>query len=223
MKKHSKLLSDLYKITKNSENPILCWSGGKDSTLLLLSFIKGLEYNVPVLVFSHFWTKRQKEFIGDLIEKYGITAFFFRPERLDFVSPYVVAYYRIGTKLMPILFDHIQNHRCGLDIGRRAMQGVVPMYIWDTTITGSKKQDTHPLVKNLDFSEFESDTDLVTPLWEWSDDEVISLTKKLGYDYNELAYSDDSYDTGNFIACMNCQCKGQVFCPKLNSMIDGVL
>ena len=62
MNKIEKLHQDLTTIVESSVNPILSWSGGKDSTFLL-SKLQELGYTIPVLVFPHFWSQYQLEFI----------------------------------------------------------------------------------------------------------------------------------------------------------------
>lgn len=222
MDKLDHLQEDLHGILQSARDPVLCWSGGKDSTFLLL-LAKKLNYNLPVLMFSHFWTRRQKEFIKEIIQKHEVTAFFYRPTRLEYIKPYVVAQYSVGNSEMPVIFDHFHNNtRCGLDLGAEVLQGPYPLYLWDITLTGSKKSDSHPLLEKLDFENFQSSTQIVCPLWDWTDEEVIEATATLGFDFNFKAYQDEEYDTGNFIACMNCQDVGEVYCPKLGKTIQGI-
>lgn len=222
MDKLEHLKEDLHGILRSARDPVLCWSGGKDSTFLLL-LAKKLNYNLPVLMFSHFWTRRQKEFIKDIIQKYGVSAFFYRPSRLEYRKPHIVSHYLIGNAEMPVIFDHIHmDSRCGVDLGLEALQGPYPLYLWDVTLTGSKKDDSHPLIETLDFKNFRSSTQIICPLWEWTNQEVIEATALLGLDFNFKAYQEEEYDTGNFVACMNCQEEGEVYCPKLGKTIQGI-
>jgi 3'-phosphoadenosine 5'-phosphosulfate sulfotransferase (PAPS reductase)/FAD synthetase len=216
MTKYAELLGTLDEIVKYSKNPILCWSGGKDSTFLLLSLIKQLKYSIPVLTFSHFWDKSQKEFIKSFIQKYGITVFFYRPVDNNFQNPYLITRYLVGNTPMPVIFDHVEDtSRCGIDVGKKALEGPLSFYIWDKTITGAKSTDTHELVEKLDFNQFESTTQIVTPLWDWTDEEVLDHMKELGYEINPQ-------DTGEYRACMRCISDHEVFCPKVQTTIRGV-
>lgn len=201
-----------------AKSPVLAWSGGKDSTFLLL-LAREMGYNLPCLVFSHFWTRNQLEYIKKIVEKHSVTAFFYRPTSLRYNSNSLVAYYKVGGKEMPVIFDHVHDDsRCGIELGQKALQGPEAMYLWDVTILGSKKGDSHPLVPSLDFSSFDSATRIETPLWHWTDEEVLQKMEDFGF---EPPVTDDSHDTGNFIACMNCQSSGEVYCPKLNKTIQG--
>lgn len=221
MDKITKLENDLTQCIQTAKDPVLCWSGGKDSTFLL-HFIRKLGYNLPVLVFPHLWSEYQKTFIKEMVSKYKLTAFFYSPKRLDFTPPHAISFYPFQHRLLPVISDHIENtNRCGLLVGQSInLQAPIPYYHWDKTIIGSKKVDTHPLIKNLNFDEFEVET----PLWDWTDNEVLSCTRDFKFEYDTRVYDlkDETADTGNFVACMRCFGSDDVFCPKEGKIISGI-
>lgn len=221
MSKLEVLYTDLHDIVEQANDPVLCWSGGKDSNFLL-QVLKNMGYNVPVLVFPHLWSEHQKEFIKKMVTELKLTAFFYSPNRINFDPPYVGSFYNFQNCEIPIIADNIYDQtRCGIDIGRKiTFNSPKPYYHWDVTIVGSKKADKHPLVGVLDFTNLS----VKTPLWDWTDSEVLSETRRLNFYYDERVYDngDEKADTGNFVACMNCVGTNDVFCPKENKTIKGI-
>lgn len=221
MNKLEKLKVDIQKIVTDSTSPILCWSGGSDSTFLL-SITKNLGYNLPALCFNHFWNKFQLEFIQKIVQQYKTQCFFYRPSRLDFENNSIIAYYSVGDRELPVIIDVIDGNTCGLEVGNRAIKGVVPHFLWDKIMVGTKSCDAHPLVKNFQFTNFPN---IECPLWDWSDEEVMETTKLLGFPYDERVYDqgNELADTGNFHGCMACVGNKEVFCPKEGRIIQGRL
>ena len=185
-----------------------------------------------VLSFPHFWDDYQKEFLVEAFDKYRPSLFFYRPNGLNYYPGYLIAYYNIGGVEMPVIFDHIkdtnlgQDVRCGLNIGKSVLSdSPVPSYIWDVTIVGTKSSDHHVLTGNLDFSKFAANTEIKTPLWDWTDADVIDVAKNIGVKLDSRVYTDgdDRADTGAFYACMRCVNKQEeVLCPKTGTMVLGV-
>lgn len=216
MNKIQKLEQDLKKLLTDYKNPIISWSGGKDSTLLLL-LSRQLGYNVPALMFSSLWSRKQFRFITKIIDETGTMAFTYRPNSLRYVDGTIVATYPLGDSEIPVLFDlHHTSARCGLEVGQKALKGNQPMFLWDCVITGSKFSDSHYLVPKLNFTELSL---IHTPLWDWTDDEVLGAM--IHYGFEVPSYMDED-DPGNFVGCMNCQKSGMVFCPKENREIMGL-
>lgn len=221
MSKLERLKLNLVEILNKAKDPVLCWSGGKDSNFLL-QVTKELGYNLPVLVFPHLWSEHQKEFIKKMVEKLKLTAFFYTPNRINFDPPYVGSFYNFQNVEIPVISDHIDDPtRCGIDVGLQInFNSPRPRYHWDKTLVGSKKSDTHPLIDLLDFQHLKVET----PLWDWTDEEVLEITQELDYYFDERVYlhNDETADTGNFVACMKCVGTEEVFCPKEQRNIRGV-
>lgn len=219
--KLAKLKASLISYVKDYKDPVLCWSGGKDSSLIL-QLIYQLGYRIPVLVFPHLWSEYQKTFIKEMIVDLKLTAFHYGPDKINFDPPFVVSFYRFQDKQIPIIQDHVDDpSRCGLDVGRRIkFNAPKPAYHWDNTILGSKSCDTHKLIDQLSFDDFSVEL----PLWNWSDEEVLNVTKLLGFKFDKKVYNDldERADTGNFVACMECIGVNDVFCPKENKVIKGL-
>lgn len=222
--KLEKLKSELLEAYGKSKDPVICFSGGKDSAFLWF-LSRYLGYNVPVIMFGHFWTEHQKQYIKQVLEDYQIFIMTYRPHSLMFSDGDLVAYYNIGNNLMPVIFEHFDNaSACGLDICRKSLpQEPIPFYIWDTTILGSKATDAHKSVKQPVFTDFISVTDVLTPLYDWTDEEVLEAIDDFGFPIDERVYvhKDLSADTGHFTACMRCvNAPDKVLCPKTDTKID---
>lgn len=225
MNKHEQLEKDLQILCETRTRPVLAWSGGKDSQLILY-FLKKLGYNIPVLVFQNLWSGYQKKFIASQIEKFNLTAFFYRPNRLEKINDSILSYYQIGEQELTVIADIVaDDSRCGVELGHKALPNeLIPPFLWDTLITGSKKTDRHPLNPKPIESFSTERIKVVTPLWEWSDTEVFDAIALYDISIDERFYrfQDEKADTGNVHACFNCvNTTEKVFCPKENKEILG--
>jgi len=187
--------------------------------MLVMHLVRQLE-DIPVLMFHHFWDKKQLEFVHHIIDNQGITCFSHRPIEVVRKGNSIMAFYNIDNQPMPVVFDLKETRVCGLE--KVKIAEVVPDYSWDVTFVGTKQTDSHELVPTIDLSNFPS---IVTPLWEWTDDEVIEACRYLGVEIDERVYTekDDACETGTFNACLACVgSKDMVYCFKQDKMIHGV-
>lgn len=214
MNKLDKLKTDLSGLGKDT---ILAWSGGKDSQLLLF-LLRELYGDFPVLVFPHWWDNT--DFIARIVKEWDLTAYSYRPSKINATDKHIISYYQIGKKTLPVVTDVLKSNKCGLEKANKVLQGVTPLFEWDKVIVGSKQIDKHPLVENLNFT----DTDIVTPLWEWYDEEVFDVIDELRVPVDTRVYigNQEKYDTANWSGCMDCQTDKEVWCYKTNQMIQGV-
>lgn len=200
-----------------SQNPIACWSAGADS-MLLLYLLREQKPDIPCLSFMHFWG--DVEFAKRIIKEWDLTCFSYRPSKLEFKDNSIVAYYFIKGQFVPVITDVLPGERCGLDLGREVLTSrPIPAFLWDSVFVGSRKSDTHALVPTLDMTGF------ATPLWDWTDDEVLATASDLQIPIDHRVYKDnnESARTDNISLCMNCMgtCE-QVYCPKIRGLIAGL-
>jgi len=217
-RKLAKLKQDINAILDTASHPILAWSSGKDSQLLL-HLIREVQ-DIPVLVFPHFWDN--DGFVRKMVKDWDLTAFTYRPLKIEVKANHIVAYYSIGKNILPVITDVLNFDKCGLDIANKALRPTqIPNFDWDVVITGSKKVDKHLLVDQLDLSEIDN---ITPPLWNWTDEEVFDVIDKLGVPVDLRLYlgNEEKYDTGSWSGCMNCQTgQKEVWCYKQNAMIAG--
>lgn len=191
-----------------AKNPIVCWSGGKDSTLVLY-LAREVNKDIPVLVFKDFWD--DLSFVQDVIEKWELTAFHYKPVEITLKGDTVVAYYNLAGKPLPVLTDIEYGERCGL---KHWTPGAYPHYMWDVTLTGSKKTDRHSLVPELDLTALTTDDhELVTPLWEWTDEDVVQTLTSL-----KIPARPDEPSK----MCLNCLKGTHTWCFLQQKIIAGV-
>lgn len=208
-----KLRQDLANI--QAKHPILAWSGGKDSQLLLF-LLREIYGEFPVLVFPHWWDN--KDFVAKMVKEWDLVAYTYRPNHIYASPDHVISYYQVGKNLLPVITDVLNFDKCGLD--RLNISGRVPHFEWDLVITGSKSCDSHKLVPKLQFPD-----DIYTPLWDWTDGEVHNAIDELGVPVDTRIYigGQEKYDTGNWSGCLACQTTGKAWCFKANKEINGVI
>jgi 3'-phosphoadenosine 5'-phosphosulfate sulfotransferase (PAPS reductase)/FAD synthetase len=202
-------------------SPVLAWSGGSDSTLLLHLMLE-LNLDFSILTFHHLWTREQRQFVVDTVARKQLTVFFYSPVNINYTGKYVTAGYMMGNTLIHTVMDHVPAENCGLDVGRAAVKDsrLQPGYLWDLTIVGTKRTDRHELVDQFNFKD-EGGHRFIKPLWDWTDAEVKDEAASRGYELDQRPYPVG--DTGSYIACMACMdTKERVYCPKAKQMITGI-
>jgi len=170
---------------------------------------------LPVLVFPHFWDN--KDFVTKMVAEYDITAFTYRPLKIEYKQNSIVSYYAVGKNILPVITDVLNFDKCVLDVANKALRPTqIPNFEWDVVITGSKASDVHPLIDKFDFTSLNN---IETPLWEWTDEEVYETIAELNIPIDTRG---EKYNTGNWNGCIACTTtKEQVWCYKQNKMIAG--
>ena len=219
MKHLSNRIKTLRKLLKaeveGAKRVALLFSAGKDSRLLL-HLMSDLDFDL--IAFPHLWTTGQR--LRVLKEIGDRPLYFYSPTDLTFTSPYAKITYMIGGYPFKICMEHSPSiERCGIEIGNQALHesALQPSYYWDLTMTGTKQQD-EDLDVPFRFEDLSSELHrFSTPLWDWTDSEVLTALVDEGVDYVDT-------DTGTFEACMACvetPSTELVHCPKLGDMIQG--
>lgn len=159
----------------------------------------------------------------EIIKEHKISPIFYNPIKIQFSQTSLVPFLNIGGEDTPIIFDIVHDNQvCGLDLCEKLQERgkIQPSYIWDSSIVGSKKVDNHRLVNSLDFGTRSKTHTWQTPLWEFTDQEVLDMCSILGLRLSEFYNSgEEKLDTGNFVGCLNCMTKRDNFCPKTNGKL----
>ena len=207
----------------NLKNPVLLWSGGMDSTLILAMMI---EAKIPfdIVQFGReTWTREQKYRADSMIKEHNLKVFNYAPRRVSFVGEgdeisLVREYAFMGTTF-PLVSDVIEGDTCiaSLD-GHKAY---APPMKWTTVIIGSRKDDKHYVSNRAVPAERLTlgETEFYAPLYDWTRDEVKAELSRRGMDASE---AEEREDTGNISLCTKCLHGVETFCPKENSMIPAV-
>lgn len=198
--------------------PVLYFSGGKESTLLLSMLREQpVEFGI-VTQGREWWTKEQREHLDNLIIDWKLKVFSYPPVSSHLQGNSLVSYYAMGDSVMPIVRDFVgEGERCLADLDKHRMNSTP--FGWDIYIFGSRKDDSHPLMDNLmPVSEWKiGNTTFWNPLYEWTREQVEQELDKRGLNFEVT----ERTDTGNLVDfCRRCVLgKGEVFCPAEQRMI----
>lgn len=194
------------------ERPVLWWSGGLESTLLLAMLREnGQEFDIVQM--REGWTRTQKKKSDELIIKWNLKVFSFPPSNVTLVGNLTAVMDYAGT---PMLKDVIEGTQCLADIGKHTMHQMP--FQWDCHIVGSREEDRH-FDRQIVFAERWDN--FYAPLFKWTRDEVKEALRERGLDDTD---ADEQSDTGNLSACHNCvKGTGQVWCPADKKYIDSVV
>ncbi len=200
---------------KDFNRPVLFWSAGKDSTLLLtMLYDAGIDFDIVQLGREH-WSREQKRFADELIRDWDLKVLTFPPAKVSFIGDgneiSAVFEYAMGGSAIPVLRDVIPGTKCIADLeGMRLDQA--PMK-WDCAIVGSKFSDRHHAVDSLIPGEEwkVGDVTFLAPLADWEDIDVEAALLAIDL----IVPSGDDENTGNLPLCRICldAIEGEVFCP----------
>jgi hypothetical protein len=196
-----------------ARSPIVCWSGGKDSQLLL-RLVAEQRPNVPVLYFRSADPSRRRwaeQFIADS----DLTAYSWNPaDRYVLPGPHLVEEYSFGDLRLPIVSDVVDGERCVLEIPRDFVTHVA--YPFDVTFVGVKDSDEHPVLGN---GYWQTDGDgCFAPLRTMSDEEVWQAIREMEIPVEESVYNGSEPDGPSF--CTRCLSdQAEVFCPAAGKVI----
>lgn len=216
-----KLLRRISEALEGAHNPVLAWSSGKDSQLLL-SLAREVRPGIPCLWFRHDLLPTQKEFAERMIVESNLTVFSYPPvQRFALPHSEGVAFasdYSVGPATLPVLVDRAYSERCALELEKERMPAFA--FDWDVVLTGWKGCDSHPLIPSGTLS-LEGlkvgNATLRAPLYDLSDEDVWRLIRELNVSVDERRYAgDDLYNPDVVHCCTRCLEPGAqtVYCPK---------
>jgi 3'-phosphoadenosine 5'-phosphosulfate sulfotransferase (PAPS reductase)/FAD synthetase len=215
-----KILQRIREALGGARNPVLAWSSGKDSQLLLY-LTREVRPDIPCLWLKHDLLPTQREFAEKQIVDLNLAVFSYPPvqrfvlptdEGMTFVSDY-----SIGSAALPVLVDRVHSDRCALELEKERKSFFA--FDWDVVLTGWKECDSHPLIPGtLNLEGFKvGNATLHTPLRDLSDEDVWQLVRELNIPVDERRYAgDDLYSPDVIHCCTRCMEPGNetVYCPK---------
>ena len=214
----------MFDVLKNYKRPVLFWSSGLDSTLIL-ALLREANAEFDIVQQRQFWTREQKKRADDLIKKWNLKVFSYAPSGVSFIGNEneisVVQTFVTNDVQFPMLSDVVEGTRCIADLdGLRLNKS--PME-WDLVIVGSRADDRHYAFEGQVIpSEMWTvgKTTFYAPLFEKSREWVKAELTLRGLDADEVS---DTENTGNISLCSNClNGTEDVWCPRENAMIPPV-
>jgi hypothetical protein len=192
--------------------PIVCWSGGKDSQLLL-KLVTEVNQDVPVLWFRSIDPTRRK-FAEQFIADTELMAYSWEPAD-RYILPNgegmsLVEEFSFGSQKLPLISDIALGTRCAINAPKERVEFV--NYTFDVSFVGAKQRDSHALVKW-------DDDDFVAPLWHMTDKEVWTAIREMEIPVEESVYDGREVDGPQL--CTRCLMPGsdEVFCPDAQRLI----
>ncbi len=210
-------ITDLYARLEQVEKPVLYWSSGLDSTVLL-AVLRQQPKEFDIWQSRDLWTKEQREYSDALITKWDLRVFEFPPQGIYFIGndEQLTAVFDYANG-MPMLKDVVESSQCIGDIEPYRMD-YIP-FKWDLHIAGSRREDSHYAYSNnvIPSKEWETPSaKFYAPLFDVKRETILELAKE--YDVEVPAVEMD------LEICTNCLSgKGKVHCPKDNVEIDSVV
>jgi diphthamide synthase (EF-2-diphthine--ammonia ligase) len=204
----NRLQQDLEVLCK--EKSFLWWSGGKDSTLLLLLMLE-MKLTFHIAVSRQHLTKEQSAFMDAIILKHELIVHQLPPTNTVMFGngkdKAIAFQFHSASFYFFLIKDLLHGKECIFDKQIKIAKTITPK-VDDTFIFGTKAVDNHW----SDLKTLQTQHKIATPLWKWSDEDVINELERFEVEIP----TGNGTDTGNLFACTNCLNAEQktCFCPK---------
>lgn len=204
------------------QRPVLFWSSGLDSTLLLM-LLKEANISFDIVQIRDFWTKTQLKRADKLITKWNLKIFSYPPANVSFIGKgseiSTVWEYAVKGARIPLIRDVIEGDTCIADL--EGMRAYHPPMDWDTYIVGSRGDDEHYAMDAVIPAKewMVGESKFIAPLFDKSREWVKEQLIIRGIDASEVSEEED---TGNISLCTKCLNGVEVFCPLDKKVIPPV-
>ncbi len=207
-------------ILKTATNPVMAWSGGRDSNLLLY-LARQINPEISIVWFKQNVSKEWQVWCESIIMDWDLTVFSF-PVSDTYYLPNdqgltLIDEYSFGSVVIPVLQDVKDGVECAANVSRETIPAFA--YPWSETLTGYRETDKHSILGKHFFPEDGTqcgNTKLYAPLRTWIDSDVLQASKELGLPEPP---ADDRLPR-----CTNClQGKSEkVWCPEAQTQINSI-
>lgn len=192
---------------KAAKNPVLLWSSGKDS-MLLLHLLREQSSDIPLLWFRADLLPTQKQFAERIIKDLDLTVFGYPPANVYLMGGgnlTAVREYDIAGARLPVLSDVALSDQCKHKASHQRMPRFD--YQWDVSFAGWKKTDSHPMVGDVDLDNLRfGSTTFAAPLKDFSDADVWEAIRQIGIPYDQARYDEKKIerDPDSLLVCAEC-------------------
>ncbi len=213
----------MFEILKTAKRPVLWFSGGLDSTLVL-TMLREQPIDFDIVQSRDMWTKEQRKRSDGLIKKWNLKVFSYAPAHISLMGDgdniSAVFEYAIGGTKNLVVKDLVGTSGCYQDLPLRRSPN--PPFQWDLHIVGSRKDDRHYSRKGsvIPGETWQTgNSTIYAPLYNFTREDVKRELRARGLDDSEVSEVED---TGNLQACTACLKGKEVFCPKEGKVIQPV-
>ena len=230
------------------QNPVLFWSGGKDSMVLLhLMYSQGIR--LPVVYYRDPWFPRKSRFVNLVIDSYLLEVHDYPPLRVSLrhhpAMAALVSEYSSGPASVIAMLkntiefkdgDDEKEFLCGVNFLMRPCASFT--FPWNIALIAHRDDDTDqifgpiPLHSNIVYRD--EGPDFAFPLKEWTLADIWDYTEHYQvpiqtdrYDVaNRREWPDKTFNSDWYPVCLRCVDKrtpgAKVFCPKMKREIINV-
>lgn len=230
-----------YQIGFDSD-PVVCWSGGKDSQIVLW-LVRQVDPRVKVAYFSLNNDSRKLAFINEMANVWDLSLFFLEPVAIDMAGQgehiEVIYLFRIGDFLFHLGMQgngRLTNPICAIEMHNSNPSS--DLLDGSLIFHGHKSSDVDTLygpapLKSDSAVSPSGRTKIVYPLKDWTDQDVWDATRFLNIPQNWRRYNketgakleSDVFNSDAYNLCTNCIQPGKgdlVECPKVKGVIRSI-
>jgi 3'-phosphoadenosine 5'-phosphosulfate sulfotransferase (PAPS reductase)/FAD synthetase len=235
---------------KNHPNGIICWSGGKDS-MVLLHIMLEMGHRFPLVFFKEPWQPWKYTFHDELIRKWGLIVYSWHPYHSAMQQEgdefEVQNFYQANqntltcpTGIVPPSDD--LPFVCGVDILQRPKQTSLELPHFDCMWIGHKGCDSDPILGGDCGARIQSrimpgKASVMFPLQHWTHEDVWAYIEENNVPYDTLRYEkvdgvwgekpEKKFNMDYVHACTLCLDKREgaakyVECPKHKMKIENI-
>jgi hypothetical protein len=249
MNKLDQAIQSISKSLSLSKSPVVAWSGGKDSMVLLDIIKNKMGVKTPVILFREPWQPRKYQFQDSIIRDWELECYSWHPFHSAFQQTggefEVQHYYRFDTTVVtcPSGITEIVEGKpwaCAIDMANRPKQHSL-VTGWTDVFIGHKACDSDPIYggdagTRIDVRIVPGQATMHFPLKNWTHDDIWEyiVQNNLPWDKDRYEVSSDSKFTerkdktsnADYInACVACVDKRSdaakfVYCPKYKGYIE---
>jgi hypothetical protein len=250
MTKLEKTISLIQSGVKHFPKGMICWSGGKDS-MVLLHIMRGMGLDMPLVFFREPWQPWKYKFHDKLIQDWGLLVYSWHPNNSAFQQTddewEVQNCYTINNTTVTCPTGIVEPAKdlpyvCSIDILKRPKQHYLEVAPFDCLWIGHKGCDSDPILggdagTRIESRVFADQPTMMFPLRDWTHEDVWAYIEENNVPYDEDRYEkvdgvwgekrDKSHNVDYVHACTRCVDRREgadkfVDCPKIGMKIENI-